>query len=318
MFDFSSLVNFHFIRPYWLLVFIAGLWALRQFSQRDDTIATWRHVMSPQILKHLTVAGNEKRWLSPHRLSIVLLALTTLVLMGPTWRQQVSPFSEDKSALIIALDLSSSMSQSDVQPSRLLRAKQKVIELMALRGDANTALIAYSGSAHVVMPITNDREMIRHFLDALDEQVMPQQGKAPQAILPLVKELLAPLNVTSTVLLISDGCTELTQQAFGRFFEENKYQFIAWAIGREITSEAEQGIPLQFDQLKALAEHSDGKAVMMTDDTSDVNLIVRYIKRNLMIVDDESKPWFDSGYILLFFVAALFLLWFRKGWTLEW
>ena len=54
------------------------------------------------------------------------------------------------------------------QPSRLLRAKQKILELMAIRGDVNTALIAYSGTAHTVMPITNDSEMIRHFLAALE------------------------------------------------------------------------------------------------------------------------------------------------------
>ena len=64
---------------------------------------------------------------------------------------------------------------------------------MRSRGVSKTALIAFAGSAHVVMPVTNDREMIRHFLNALEAKVMPVSGKLPETIIPLVDNLLSSI-----------------------------------------------------------------------------------------------------------------------------
>ena len=217
---FDNMQHFHFLRPYWLLTFVVIYYIMRAFSLRDDSLAQWRSLMSAQVLKHLTVVGNNNHWLSPQKMSLILAIPLCIVLMGPTWQQQPSPFSENNAPLIIALDVSKTMEQGDVQPSRLLRAKQKIIELLELRGDSKTALIAFAGSAHVVMPITNDREMIRHFLDVLDERVMPISGKLPESILPLVNNLLTTTSVPGTVLLVGDGATSNTVSAFQEYFDK--------------------------------------------------------------------------------------------------
>ncbi len=323
---FASMQHFHFMRPYWLLVFLMIFYIIRAFSLRDDRLAQWRSLMSEQVLSSLTVSGNNTNWLSPQKMSLILAVPLCIVLMGPTWQQQDSPFSENNAPLIIALDVSQTMEQSDVQPSRLLRAKQKIIELLELRGDSKTALIAFAGSAHVVMPITNDREMIRHFLDALDAKVMPVSGKLPESIIPLLDNLLSTTNVPGTVLLVGDGATSNTVSAFKSYFETKAAQLIIWGIGKsdnladeneseEITSYV---IPLQLEQLKALSKNSNGRLILMSHDNSDVKRVNNYIKHNLVIVDDNSRPWHDSGYPLLFVVAGIFLFWFRKGWTLQW
>lgn len=323
----ESMLHFHFLRPYWLLAFVVIYYIIRAFSLRDDSLSQWRSLMSEQILSHLTVNGNNNHWLSPQKMSLILAVPLCIVLMGPTWQQQPSPFSENNAPLVIALDVSKTMEQGDVQPSRLLRAKQKVIELLELRGDSKTALIAFAGSAHIVMPITNDREMIRHFLDALSEKIMPVSGKLPETILPLANNLLASSTVPGTVLLIGDGATNNTVMAFKEFFAKQSAQLIVWGIGQSTTSEQSMNnqdeiiteiIPLQLEQLKALSSESDGRLVLMSNDNSDVKRVDNYIKHNLVIVDDNSRPWHDSGYPLVFVVAFIFLFWFRKGWTLQW
>ena len=130
---FSSMQHFHFLRPYWLLAFLMIFYIIRAFSLRDDSLAQWRSVMSAQVLSHLTVSGNNNHWLSPQKMSLILAVPLCIVLMGPTWQQQDSPFSENNAPLIIALDVSKTMEQGDVQPSRLLRAKQKIIELLEIK-----------------------------------------------------------------------------------------------------------------------------------------------------------------------------------------
>lgn len=321
---FDSMQHFHFLRPYWLLTFVIIAYIIRAFSMRDDSLAQWRSLMSAQVLSHLTVSGNNNNWLSPQKMSLILAIPLCIVLMGPTWQQQPSPFSENNAPLIIALDVSKTMEQGDVQPSRLLRAKQKIIELLEVRGDSKMALIAFAGSAHVVMPITNDREMIRHFLDALSEKIMPLSGKLPEAIIPLVDDLLTSSPVPGTVLLIGDGATTNTVSVFKSYFDKQAAQLLVWGIGKSVQSEEESAalttdiIPLQLEQLKALTSESNGRLILMSNDNSDVKRINNYIKHNLVIVDDNSRPWHDSGYPMLFVVAVIFLFWFRKGWTLQW
>jgi Ca-activated chloride channel family protein len=321
---FANLQHFHFLRPYWLLAFAVTFYIIRAFSLRDDSLAQWRSLMSTQMLAHLTVSGNNNNWLSPQKMSLILSIPLCIVLMGPTWQQQDSPFSENNAPLIIALDVSKTMEQGDVQPSRLLRAKQKIIELLELRGDSKTALIAFAGSAHVVMPITNDREMIRHFLDALDEKVMPVSGKLPENIIPLVDNLLSTTKIPGTVLLVGDGATSNTVSEFKDFFESKSVQLLVWAIGQSEQLETDNAesavdiIPLQLEQLKALTKNTNGRLITMTNDNSDVSRVNNYIKHNIVIVDDNSRPWQDSGYPFVFIVAGIFLFWFRKGWTLQW
>lgn len=320
--DLTSFQHFHFLRPYWFLAFIAFIVILKLFAQRDDTLAVWRKVMSANILKKLTVEGNNTHWLSPQKLSLAISVPLCLVLMGPTWQQQPSPFSENNAPLIIALDVSETMEQNDIQPSRLLRAKQKILQLLELRGDTKTALIAYAGSAHTVMPVTNDREMIRHFLDVLTPSLMPKQGKIPQTVLPIANKLLASSKVPGTLLMIGDGATAETNKPFAQFFNEQQHQLIVWAIGQsqeQLVLETDNNIiAMQLPQLQSLANAGNGRLVLMSHDQQDVTQVNRYIEHNLVIVEDKSRPWHDAGYPLVFIIGLLFLFWFRKGWTLQW
>ncbi|MFT5519529.1 MAG: Ca-activated chloride channel family protein [Enterobacterales bacterium] len=326
MLDLIQFQHFHFLRPYWLLVTIPVIFIVLSFSRRDDSMAFWKDVMSKEIIAKLTVSGTGENWLTPKTLLIAVALVASLVLAGPTWRQQNSPFTEDKSALIIALDVSQTMNQSDVAPSRLLRAKQKIIELLALRGDANTALIAFSGSAHTVMPITNDSEMIRHFLDSLDNQLMPTSGKRPQAVLSIASKLFEPTVVPGTLLLMGDGGSAETVSEFANFFESQSHQLIVWAFGKssrveqkgDLDESVSSIIPMQLSQLESLVDNSHGRLVMMSHDKQDVQKVYQSIENNLVIVENSSRPWLDSGYPLVYLMALLFLFWFRRGWTLQW
>ena len=319
--DLMTLQHFHFMRPLWLLILIPAF-ILGNITSRDDAVSVWKNIMSKEVLSNLTIVGNSNHVISPKNVLWVLIVLMSIILAGPTWKQQASPFNEDSSVLVIALDVSETMKQSDIQPSRLLRAKQKIIELLELRGDSKTALIAYAGSAHTVMPITTDSEMIRHFLDALEPGIMPVSGKRPQTVIPFVNLLVSNIQTPSTILLIGDGSSEETAIKFSEYFDNNNDQLIVWAIGDPTRVNQDDNtstiIPMQLEQLKNLASESNARFVLMTHDKQDISKIDHYIENNLVVVDDESRPWHDAGYPLVFLVAILTLMWFRRGWTLQW
>ena len=270
--DLLAFQHFHFLRPYWIVLLPAFYLVIQAFKSRDDSLKIWKKLISKEILSHITISGSSKQLLTPQRLFTPLFVLVVLIAMGPTWKQQPSPFSENDSALIIALDVSETMLQSDVQPSRLLRAKQKIIELLEIRGDTKTALIAFTSTAHTVMPITNDREMIRHFLDVLEPDIMPRAGKLPESILPVASNLLNTTSVPGTILLITDGVGDNAIDKFSDFFDKANHQLIVWGIGNNNAESLDSSlVKLQTDKLKELSSQSDGRYVELAFDKQDVN-----------------------------------------------
>ncbi|WNC73861.1 VWA domain-containing protein [Thalassotalea psychrophila] len=317
----SQLSNFHFLRPLWLLSAIPLFIFYRLLVTKDDLFTQWRGYMSDKVIANLAQTESNKRLFTPKKLFAIFAVIATLVMAGPSWKQQQTPFFVDESVLIIALDVSESMQSSDLQPSRLLRAKQKINELLDMRGDAKTALVVYAGSAHIAMPITQDRKMIAHFLDVLDTNIMPAREKLEQSLIAPIERLLAQTKSPSTVLLVTDSTANNTATTFKEFFSKQAHQMVVWAIAENPDSGLASSAGLsgvQLDQLESLADAGNGTMVAFTHSSDDVKQVSRSIKNNMFLGDDNSQPWYDSGYLLLFILLVLQATWFRRGWTMQW
>jgi Ca-activated chloride channel family protein len=308
--------NFHFLRPEWGLLLLLPLLALAlQWRQRSGGRA-WDSIIAPHLLEALTLRQFRNRLFNPLSVALLLMVLMTLVAMGPSWRQQASPLTQDEAALVILLDTSKTMQQSDVQPSRLARARQKISDLMALRAGARTALVVYAGSAHTVLDLTDDREILTQYLSAIEPRIMPRSGKFPEYALPLVDRIVGDSEVPTTVLLMTDGVARDTEAQFRDWFGDRQHQLLVWGIGLEESPEG--GIPLEKRRLDALADTAGGRYIKLTLDDGDVTEVHRRVNSHYVVTADTSVPWLDSGYLLVFPCLALFLLWFRRGWTLQW
>ncbi|MDH5934610.1 VWA domain-containing protein [Vibrio splendidus] len=326
MTDFNTLfggdiTQFHFMRPLWLFALVPFVSFYRALVQQDDLVAQWQPVMSKNMVEHLSLNQNRARIVSPNRLFLVFAVLATLIMAGPTWQQQPSPFFEDNSELVIALDVSDSMNKTDIQPSRLERAKQKINQLVELRGDAKTGLVIYGGSAHVAMPVTKDKELTRYFLDVLDGSLLPDNESKPASVLKPTLELISQAKAPSTVLILTDKTNDQAIEEFTKAFEQQQHQVIVWAMGENPQSGGNGAAGLtetQLASLSQLAQAGHGNMVLFTHDASDVEAVYQSIQNNLFAVNDNALPWLDAGYWLLFLLLPIQLMWFRKGWTLQW
>src|SRR5262249_29715261 len=153
---------------------VALVWIV---SRRDDARSRWRGIIAPHLLDHLLVDRREGRRWQPVQLTAALIALGALAAAGPTWERERPPFVEDKAPLAIAIDFSQTMDAVDVSPTRLERAKLKVHDLLDRRPGARTAIFAYAGSAHMVLPLTDDANLTRTYVDSLSTAIMPVPGK---------------------------------------------------------------------------------------------------------------------------------------------
>ncbi len=308
------LKQIHFLRPEWLLLFIPYIWVLySKYRESKSTENTKK--FPPHLMNALNI--NKKTWKSnlPLKILSIIVFIAIIISSGVSWKKVPSPFGEDKSNLIIVLDTSESMLETDLAPSRLERSKQKINDLLEKRSGGRSALVVYAGSAHTVMPLTEDIEVFKPFLEAVEPKIMPKKGKFAEEAISEINKLQSGYETPSTILLVTDGLGGSTISSFNQEFENNKNQLIVWGAGN---IEAPSDIVFEESRLKRLASNTNGYYTNITVDDSDLKYILSKTESHMQLNLDDALPWEDASYYLLFVISFFFLFWFRKGWLVQW
>ena len=323
----------HFIRPLWLIA-VPGIvlvwWYVRR---RDAHQARVGEFVAPHLREALTVNRDARRGLrAVDGVAIALLA-AAVAAAGPTWSKQASPWFTETAPLVVAIEVSDSMRSNDLQPSRLDRARFKVMDLVAARTGSRTALIAYAGSAHIVVPPSTDADVLQPYLESLDPAIMPTPGSAVDQVMPLAMTLLGDEAAGGTLLFVNDGFDSGDVAPLAAFAEQaNAPALAALVVGTDEGGVAlmPDGSPVMADGggrldtrvdtslLRRVATEADVTVVRAGTGDADIRQLTRVIQSNLRLADDPDAEWQDQGWWLLWPAALLSLLWFRRGWTMQW
>jgi Ca-activated chloride channel family protein len=297
----------HFLRPLWLwslvpavLIWI-GLWRMQ------DRAAAWKKLIDPHLLEHLLVDSQRRSRLRPIHLTLVLWILCAVALAGPTWEREPSPFADDAAGLVVLLKANTTMEATDVQPSRLERAKHKLTDLLERRETAATGLIVYSGSAHLVMPLTRDRRIVTTMASEISPGIMPVDGDALGDALELAVNLLDRAGVPGSVLVIADSVSPSQADAAAEIAPELPVQFLAVAP---------PDAPID-PGLQRAADSRGARVTRLTIDADDVDSLAGSAATDFRRapMDEGGDRWKDAGYLLVPLIALVAAAWSRRGWV---
>ena len=318
----ASIEQFHFLRPAWLLLLVPAAFLMWSVYRRSDSLRAWKRVITPHLLKHLLLveSGEEGRWRPVYMLGIGWLA-GILALAGPSWQMQPSPFSEDQAAMFIVMKVTPQMLAQDIQPSRLQRSVIKVHDLLELKQDIRTGLIAYAGSAHLVMPLTSDAGIINHSAAALEPGIMPLEGDEPAEAIELASQRLKDAAVPGSIVLITDNIDSSQLKALENTYQQSKIEvnILAMAAGPEVIPPVGSYLApaLDMDALRKAARVMGGSVTEVTADKSDIQSLSGNIERSISNAPlQEGQQWRDGGYYLLLLLALVMLSFFRRGGSL--
>jgi Ca-activated chloride channel family protein len=298
--------DFHFLRPLWLLVALPALAVWWGLWRRQDRIASWRQIMDPHLFPYLLVGESKHGGLSPIHLLLVIWVVCAVALAGPAWRMEPSPFADDQAGLVVLLKVSGTMLATDVQPSRLERAKHKLRDLLKFRKGSSTGLIVYSGSAHLVMPLTRDDRIVSTMVEDLTPELMPVDGDALTQALKLAEQVLRKSGAPGSALVITDSVSLLQAQALSTAEIALSVQFLSL---QSPTAPIDSG-------LQSAATNLNATVVRLTVDPTDVEKVARRAQSRFKAFSatNEGTRWQDAGYALLPLLAFLALTWSRRGW----
>lgn len=139
---------------------------------------------------------------------LLLLALIALIitLASPQFGTKLETVKRKGIELVIALDVSNSMNATDIEPSRLARAKLAIERLTGRLVNDRIGLIVFAGQAYTQLPITTDYPSARLFLSSISTETVPTQGTAIGAAINLATNSFSQQeDINRAIIVITDG-----------------------------------------------------------------------------------------------------------------
>lgn len=139
---------------------------------------------------------------------LIVLAYTCLVftLAGPQFGTKIQEAKRKGIELILAIDVSNSMMATDVQPSRMERAKQAISKMVDKLQNDKIGLVVFAGQAYTQLPITTDYVSAKLFLSTIGPDIVPVQGTAIGAAIDLAASSFdETAEMSKVIVVITDG-----------------------------------------------------------------------------------------------------------------
>ena len=331
----ATLGEFHFLRPWWFLGLAPALLVLSLYQWRRRSAGNWEQIINPALLPFLMQGEGKTTGKSGWLLAALGLtwALCCISLAGPTWQQLPQPVLKQDSAAILVFDLSPSMLAEDIPPSRLVRARFKLIDMLNSRREGFTALVVYGGEAHTVSPLTEDNNTIISLVPILHPTLLPEYGSNTEDAVAMAIDLATNGGYEQAdIILISDG---VSSAAFGTiqsmFAQAGKYRLSILGVGTAEGAPIPLGnggfvkdrsgsilIPkLDSASLQRLASSNGGIYREISADDSDIEDLLKITEQifgdTSREVDRSFDLWDDQGFWLVILLIPGLLLSFRKG-----
>ncbi|HEX5841003.1 MAG TPA: VWA domain-containing protein [Pseudomonas sp.] len=322
----------HWLRPFWLLALPLLGWLLWQLWHREKRSGRWQLLLPTAFQAALLTASSGRNSRLPWLALGLAWLLALLALLGPSWQRVEQSQQKPADPLVILLQLTPAMLASDASPNRLEQAKRKLLDLLEARQDAQTAIVVYAGSAHTLVPLSDDLATSRNLLDALQPAIMPQPGqRADLAAAKALQLLEQGAQGKGRLLLLTSGLDEQERQALsqalGRDGERLHILGFGSAQGAPIVQEdgsflkdAQGSILLpRLDSagLQRFAREVDGQYQSASFDERDLRSLGLLQGSRQMRKDGELmhlQAWADQGHWLLLPLLLLAACAARRGW----
>lgn len=326
--------QFHFAHPLWFLMLLAIplVWGLYYFFYRgQQSHHQLEKFIDKHLIPHLLVSGKQKKNKGWTYLLFWSLAWSCLILAlaGPRWNyREVATLTRDQS-LAILLDLSESMNAKDILPSRLGRAKQKIEDILNMSQGVKIGLIAFAADPHMIAPMTDDKETIRHLLPSLDTDIIYKQGSKLAPALEMASTMLKkePGNNKSIVVISDGGFEDGSALQTAKKLAEKGIVLHTLGVGtlegaplknRQGIVIKKNGSPiiskLEKEKFQEISKMGNGR-YFDANHSEEIAFILEDLEKRSQIQQAQKTQgyWEEHFYLFLLPILPIFLWWFQRG-----
>jgi Ca-activated chloride channel family protein len=324
-----NLADLHFAQPLWLwglflLPLGLGWYAYcRRYIKRQRNTGLEKFAdkaLLGHILQH--AYRSKRNWLFGWLFAFII-TLLIVALANPRWKYEEIEAFTPTASMVVLLDLGEQMSAQDIVPSRVVKARQYIEDLINASRGLKIGLIGFAANPHLISPITDDLKTLKNYLPALDTFLVNKQGDNLHLALKAAQELLqAEPGTKKSILLLSDG----------NFVDNNFTDLISDLASKEISlhvigigtiagapftdqngrmsRDAHNNLSIsKLNQavLKVIAKKGNGVYVDGNQAALAINTILdkaQYIESNEPLISGKVRQW-EDGYVWFLIPAVM-------------
>lgn len=199
---------------YWKFEYIDALWALLLIPALLALLAIRTYYrkraykkIGPETIRLLLFSGSSPAsliWKNAFFLAALIFLI--IAIANPQTGARMDKVKVKGAEIIIALDISNSMKAEDINPNRLEKARQEIIQLLSkVRGD-RIGFIIFAGKSFYPVPLTTDYAVIKMYLRGIDTDIISTQGTDIGGALSMaMKSFSEDTKSDKAIILITDG-----------------------------------------------------------------------------------------------------------------
>lgn len=246
-----------------------------------------------------------------------VLSLTALVVAFAQPKDVVN-VPRERATVVLAIDVSRSMEATDVDPNRLDAAKVAAEGFVDLLPPGfNVSLIAFAGTASVIVPPTQDRNLVKASIQNLVLAPSTAIGEGIYASLDALN--LVPPDpdkpdepTPGAIVLLSDGYTNIGRSSAEAARDSKDAGFPIYTIaygtpnGYVVSNGRRERVPVNPAELNAVARESGGEA-FEAGSSAELTRVYSSIARSVGYeqVDQEVTEFYAGIALLLAIIASL-------------
>ena len=242
------------------LYFLIGLLL---FGLLYGLLLYWRKSKLQSLGDTLLVQQQVMGWI-PGRLTLrfifVAISFAALVIGWANLQKGsgVEKTERKGSDVMIALDVSKSMLATDIQPNRLVRAKQLISTLLDKLHNDRIGLVVFAGKAYLQVPLTIDYGAMNMLLQHVNTDLVPTQGTVISDAIDMATQSFSQKEKKyKTLVIISDG-EDHDESAIAKVKDAREAGVVIHTIGVG----SPEGTTILDPETKAIKLDDEGKPII--------------------------------------------------------
>ena len=251
--------------------------------------------------------------------------LMIFALLNPSFGEMKGTIKAQGKDIFILIDVSKSMDATDIQPSRIEKAKFEINRFVNKFSDDRIGLIIFSEDAQMLSPLTFDRKAIDYLVPKINTDMFYEGGTNFTPALELVLKKLSKTKSkaqSKAIILISDGENfGIINKTIYSQIRQKGINFFAVGIGTSngITLKEGNGFRKDADgniiitkleptSMKKIASETRGKYLEIKTVSNSFNDLINQVEEITSNLIDERQIDVIENKYFYFLIIALFLL----------
>lgn len=293
----------------WLFLIYIPLIAWYVWKHRNSNPSLGLSTIAP--VKNIPISWKVMAMHVNFALQLLAIGALIVALARPQTHDHLRTSRIEGTDIVLALDISGSMTARDFEPSRFAAAKDVAIKFVNQRANDNIGLVVFAGESLSLMPLTNDRAALINAIKQVEMGELNDGTAIGDGLTSAINRITSGKAKSKSIILLTDGTNnagDVPPSTASQIAKQKGIKVYTIGVGTNGTiqitdpygfSTTTMETKIDEQSLKEIANATGGKFFRATDEKMlrDVFAEIDNLEKTVLdvdrftVTDENFMPW---------------------------